>query len=145
WDAGWTVLPVDPLPDSITLELIEEIAGRDVADRYGQRLASLAGGLPVQIVPASSTMRHEAKRGRIGSISLTLSQEAAQSFRGVYNQLEPSAQLLIHAAARMNCQRIIRHEFQRQFADAEQWTANEFHRHLDMCLDLGVLEGEADL
>jgi hypothetical protein len=62
------------------LELIEKIAGQEVAVRYGQRLATLAGGLPVQIVAASNTMRREARRGRIESINLTLTQEAAQSF-----------------------------------------------------------------
>jgi hypothetical protein len=138
-------MPVEPLSDAASLELIEGIAGQEVAARYGQRLARLAGGLPVQIVPASSTMRREARRGRIDTISLTLTQEAGQSFRGVYTQLEAPAQLLIHAAARLNCHRIICDELKGQFADAEGWTAAEFHRHLDTCLDLGVLEGEADL
>jgi hypothetical protein len=145
WHMGWTVMPVDPLLDAVSLELIEKIAGQEVAVRYGQRLATLAGGLPVQIVAASNTRRREARRGRIESINLTLTQEAAQSFGVVYAQLEAPARLLVHAAARLNCHRIIRNEIQRQFADAERWTASEFHRHLDMCLDLGVLEGEAYL
>jgi hypothetical protein len=145
WDVGWTVMPVAPLSDAASLELIEGIAGQEVAARYGQRLARLAGGLPVQIVPASSTMRREARRGRIDTISLTLTEEAGQSFRGVYSKLEAPAQLLIHAAARLNCQRIIHDELKEQFAEAEGWIAAEFDRHLDTCLDLGVLEGEADL
>jgi hypothetical protein len=88
WDVGWMVMPIEPLSEAASLELIERIAGRELAARYGQRLARLAGGLPVQIVPASSIMRREARRGRIDSISLTLTQEAAQSFLGVYTQLE---------------------------------------------------------
>jgi hypothetical protein len=145
WDVGWTVIPVEPLSDAASLELIEGIAGREVAARYGQRLARLAGGLPVQIVPASGTMHREWRRGRIDTISLTLTQEAGQSFRGVYTQLEAPARLLIHAAARLNCHRIIREELKGQFSEAKGWTAAEFDRHLDTCLDVGVLDGEADL
>jgi hypothetical protein len=145
WDGGWQVIPVEPLSEAISLQLIEGIAGREVAARYGRRLAALAGGLPVQIVPASTTMRREARRGRIDTIGLTLTREATQSFRGVYAELEPPARLLIHAAARLNSQRIVRDELKEHLTEANGWGEAEFQQRLDMCLDLGVIEGVTDL
>ncbi len=94
WDAGWLEVEVTPLSHEASLELITRLSGHEVSVRYGERLAQLAGGLPVQLVPAAATLAYEARRGRLDAASLTLTREAQGSFLGVYKQLEPTAQLL---------------------------------------------------
>jgi len=148
WDAGWRVFTVEPLSPKISVGLIEAIAGHKVAARYGARLAELAGGLPVQIVPAAATLAYEARRrgDRLdAAAALTLTQEAQESFLGVYQQLELPARLLLHAAARLNPQRIVREELQYHLTEAVGWNAGEFQHWLDACLDLHVLQDGVEL
>ena len=145
WDAGWLTLPVKPLSAAASLELIEGLTDHEVADRYGKRLADLAGGLPVQLVPASATLAYEKLRGRLDTAALTLTREASESFLGVYTQLERPIQLLLHAAAFLNAQRIPRGELKRQIVEAGDWSEAEFDRRLDACFDLHLLEGGAEL
>ena len=104
WGPGWPALDVPPLTEDDAVDLVRAIAGDEVADRLGLRLARLAGGLPVQIVPASATLAYEARRGRLDDADPTLTREAGESFRGVYERLDESARLLLHAAARFNPQ-----------------------------------------
>lgn len=144
WDGGWQTLPVEPLSTLQSLDLIAGIAGGDVARNYGERLAALAGGLPVQLVPASVMLAYEARRGH-QTIALTLTQEARQSYSGVYQQLEPPARLLLHAAARLNPQRLLRQELQSHLGEGAGWSEGEFQRALDACLDLHVLEDAVEL
>ena len=145
WDAGWLALEVTPLSDEASLELVKRISGNDVLTRYGKRLAQLAGGLPVQLVPAATTLAYEARRGRLDAASLTLTQEAQESFRGVYRQLETPGRLLLHAAARLSPLRIPREELQYHMLEAVGWSAGEFQRRLDACLDLHLLQGGTEL
>jgi hypothetical protein len=82
WEPGWSSLEVKPLSQEQSLELIEELAGRDIATRYGQELANLAGGLPVQICPPAAVLAYEQRRGHLDSAVLTLSAEAVKTFLG---------------------------------------------------------------
>jgi hypothetical protein len=145
WDAPWQALSVEPLSNKVSLELIAEIAGRELAERHGQMLATLAGGLPVQLVPASATLAYEARRGRGDRATLTLAQETSESFRGVYEMLKLPARLLLHAAANLNSQRIMRDELKAHLAEAAEWSVSEFQDHLDACLDVHVIEGLTEL
>ena len=140
WDAGWPSLEVKPLSTGASVELIERIAGREIADRYGKHLAGLAGGLPVQISPAAATLAYEARRGRLDSARLTMTREARESFLGVYHHLEPAVRLLLHAAAFLNCQRLVRWELYGHVKEASGWSDAEFQRLLDACLDLHLLD-----
>lgn len=145
WDVGWPSLKVERLSPSASIQLIEELAGHEVADRFGEKLATLAGGLPVQIAPAAKTLATAARRGRLDSAALTLTREAEQSFRGVYESLDRRARLLLHAAAHLNPQRIPGEELQRHLEEVVGWTPNEFEDVLDSCLDLHVLEPGMEL
>jgi len=144
WD-GWQALEVPPLSPEESIDLITRIAGREVCDRYGAQLATLASGLPVQIVPASVTLAYEARRGRLDAAEITLTEEAQESFLGVYHRLEPPAQLLLHAAARFNPQRIPRDVLQNCLTAAADWSAGEFQMRLDACLDLHLVQDGAEL
>lgn len=62
WDAGWNALEVPPLSPAESVELVGRIAGADVRARFGEHLAAVAEGLPVQLVPASATLAYEARR-----------------------------------------------------------------------------------
>ena len=145
WDAAWQSLLVEPLSKKASLELIKGIAGRELGDRHGEKLSTLAGGLPVQLVPASATLAYEARRGRENAITSTLARETSESFQGVYKMLEPPARLLLHAAARLNPQRIVRNEVEKHLVEAAKWSVAEFQNHLDACLDVHVIEGQTEL
>lgn len=145
WDLGWPIVSVDQLSELASLELIDRVGGTDIPAGLRQALAAQAQGLPVQIVPVCRTMRRAVGRGRIDSVRLTLTKETAQSFGGVYAHLDPSARLLIHAASRMNSQRIICKELEGNLLRGAGWSVDEFERHLSTCLDLTILEGQAEL
>jgi tetratricopeptide (TPR) repeat protein len=145
WDSGWPSLQVDPLSPAASLQLVEELTDREIAARYGKQLAELAEGLPVQICPAAATLAYEKRRGRLDSAIVTLAREAKASFQGVFERLEPSARLLLYAAAHLNTQRIPRDELFRHLSEPTGWAEAEFHRWLDACLDLHLLEGSAEL
>jgi hypothetical protein len=143
WDSGWLSLEVEPLSPATSLSLIEEIADHEIAGKYGPELARLAAGLPVQICPAAATLVYEERRGR-DSVQLTLTREAEESFRGVFEQLDAPAQLLLRAAAPLNPQRILREELFRHLGEPTGWSEVELERLLDACLDLHLLEGGAE-
>jgi tetratricopeptide (TPR) repeat protein/UDP-2,3-diacylglucosamine pyrophosphatase LpxH len=145
WDPGWPCLAVEPLSDAVSLDLIEKLAGREVTARHGQALSRLAEGLPVQICSAAMTLAYEARRGRLDSVRLALTREARESFRLVYEHLDPPVRLLLHAAAFLNPQRIGREELYRHLAAASGWSDSEYERLLDACLDLHLLEGGPEL
>jgi tetratricopeptide (TPR) repeat protein len=145
WDLCWPVVTVDPLSETASLELIDRMGGSEIPIELRRNLATQAHGLPVQIVPACRTMRRAAQRGRIDTVKVTLTNEAAESFGGVYAQLDLPARLLVHAAARLNSQRIICKELEEQLREGAGWSVDEFEKHLDACLDLTILEGQAEL
>jgi tetratricopeptide (TPR) repeat protein len=142
WEAAFESLEVKPLSPDASLQLIERIAGSELAQHHGSKLVELASGLPVQLVPQSATLVKAARRrGSQAHIALTLTQEARQSFGGVYEQLDQSSRLLLHTAARLNCQRIVRNELKHQLVVGAGWAEAEFEHRLDDCLDVYVLQG----
>jgi tetratricopeptide (TPR) repeat protein len=145
WDISWRALPVEPLTDAVSLQLVEELAGSAASRRHGQKLVAYANGLPVQLVPQSITLAAAVRRGRDDAFVATLGQETARSFRGVYDLLDSSPRLLLHAAARLNTQRIVGKELACQLADGAGWNEAEYQRSLDACLNVHVLEGADEL
>jgi tetratricopeptide (TPR) repeat protein len=146
WDTRWNVIPVEPLSPAESLELVSDIAGWDLADRYGAQLSRIADGLPVQLVPASATLAREAHRGDDGAApQALLTRQTEGSFAGVYHLLGPQAQLLLHAASRMNPRRIPVSELQDHLAVALGWTTAAFRAQLTACCDLHVLQGAGEL
>lgn len=138
----WRSVPVAPLLDEVAYELIERVGGRTVAERHGDALVQLAGGLPIQIVPASRALAYEERRGRLDRAELQISEAAQDSFRLVYETLDSSVRLLLHAAAFLNHERIVRTELYRHLEGAIKSDA-EFERRIDACLDLHLFEEEA--
>ena len=63
WDARWRGIEVPPLSPAASQELIGRIAGAEVVASHGARLAELAGGLPVQLVPGAAALARAARRG----------------------------------------------------------------------------------
>jgi hypothetical protein len=144
-------LLVGPLARNASLELIAGIAasagtaGAEASARLGPKLAERAGGLPVQLVPASIILAHQARRGRGADAALATTAEAQGSFGGVYRLLGPKPQLLLQAAARFDPLRIPRDELQNGMADAAGWAETEFFAHLGTCLDLHLIEDGAEM
>ena len=145
WDLGWPCLAVTPLALEASLELIRELAGPQVTELYGTALAEIAGGLPVQLCPAAATLAYEARRGRLDSVRLAMTVEARKSFGLVYERLESPLQLLLQAAAFLNCQRIVAQELYRHVSAATGWSEVEFQTLLDACRDLHLVEGDTVL
>jgi tetratricopeptide (TPR) repeat protein/predicted phosphodiesterase len=145
WSARWRLLEVEHLPDSESLRLVEQIGGQQVAVRFGEELVRIAGGLPVQLVPAATALAYEERRGRLDAARADMMPEARDSFRVPYESLGDSEWLLLHGAAFLNIQRIIRSELFNALASGAGWSEDEFRARLDACLDLHVLEGGEDL
>lgn len=140
----WPSLPVPPLRAEAARELIEQVAGAEVAQRHGNALVKLSGGLPVQIVPVSKALAYEARRGRLDRAVLDISSEAQQSFRLVYESLDSSTRLLLHAAAFLKPERIVRSELFRHLEESLDGIAR-FERCVDLCVDLHLLQDGGDL
>jgi tetratricopeptide (TPR) repeat protein/predicted phosphodiesterase len=145
WDLGWPCLPVAPLSLEVSVELIRDLAGPQVTERYGMALAEMAGGLPVQLCPAAATLAYEARRGRLDSVRLALTVETRRSFGLVYERLESPLRLLLQAAAFLNGHRIVTADLYRHLSDATGWSEVEFEGLLDACRDLHLLEGDTVL
>jgi tetratricopeptide (TPR) repeat protein/predicted phosphodiesterase len=145
WGAVAPDLVVEPLPDVDALTLVEQLAGAEIARSHGAALLRQAGGLPVQLVPASATLKKEAERGRLDVVGLSLEPSTERSFGGVYQLLEPSAQLLLHAAARLESQAIASAALAEHLTAGANWTEALFRHHLTACLDLHLLDGAASL
>jgi tetratricopeptide (TPR) repeat protein len=144
-DPGWTVLLVEPLTPEASVELVEALAGAEVASDYGAQLAASSGGLPVELCPAAAVLAYERRRGRQAALPTTIATPTRDSFTFVYEHLEAPARLLLHAAAVLEPQRIVRAELQEQLATALDWSELDFRDALDACLDLHVIQGDAEL
>jgi tetratricopeptide (TPR) repeat protein/predicted phosphodiesterase len=145
WSPRWQLLEVPHLPDTESLNLVEEVGGKQVAARFGEELVRIAGGLPVQLVPAATALAYEARRGRLDTARPDIVQQARDSFRVPYESLGDAERLLLHSAAFLNIQRIIRSELFNALATGVGWSEDEFRARLDACLDLHVLEGGEEL
>jgi tetratricopeptide (TPR) repeat protein len=144
WDRSWQVVPVAALTDAVALDLVEQLAGPDLAVRHGARLVEFASGLPVQLVPRCLTLAKDIRR-RGDSVIHALTDDTQESFGGVYERLDPGPRLVLHAAARFNTQRIIADELQHVLAVATGWDADKMTSHLDVCRDVQLLQGDAEL
>lgn len=145
WAPRWRLLEVERLPQTESLNLIEQVGSKQVAERFGEELTRMAEGLPVQLVPAAMALAYEERRGRLEEARAEMVPETHESFRVPYETLGDPERLLLHGAAFLNTQRIIRGELLRQFEAAIGWSEAEFRVHLDACLDLHLLEGGEEL
>ena len=143
---GWPMLRIDPLSPEQSVELVGALAGRGAAEVYGMALASQAGGLPVQLCPVASILAYEERRGRGVELRLSsLADETRASFSLVYQLLETSVRLLLHAAAGLNPQRIDRAELTAHLETGASWSETEVNAALDACIDVHLLEGDGEL
>jgi tetratricopeptide (TPR) repeat protein/predicted phosphodiesterase len=145
WSPRWRRLEVERLPDGESLDLVGQVGGKQVAARFGDELVRIAGGLPVQLVPAAMALAYEERRGRLDGARADLMPQARDSFRVPYESLGDPERLLLHSAAFLNIQRIIRDELFHQLEIAVGWSEAEFRDRLDACLDLHLLEGGEEL
>ncbi|MFL5385818.1 MAG: tetratricopeptide repeat protein [Longimicrobiaceae bacterium] len=145
WSPRWRRLEVEHLPDPESLGLIEQVGGKQVAARFGEELVRIAGGLPIQLVPAATALAYEERRGRLDGARTDMMPEARDSFRVPYESLGDPERLLLHGAAFLNIQRIIRSELFNALAIGSGWSEDEFRARLDACLDLHVMEGGEEL
>jgi len=142
---GWEVLPIELLTDVIVRQAVVKMLGSEAADRYGEQLVRSAGGLPVQLVPTCLTLAKAITRGRGDAVDQTLADETRQCFSGVYEQLTPTARLLLHAAAHLNPAHFSADELQRHLREGATWTDQDWWLALDACLEVKILTGNADL
>ncbi|HTU47404.1 MAG TPA: metallophosphoesterase [Bryobacteraceae bacterium] len=145
WEFDLPTLEVEPLSKPTSIDLIQALAGDEVAQAYGEQLAETASGLPMQICPAARMLRHERDKGQLSSAQITLTAEADQSFRGVYNRLDADSQLLLHAALQFNPQRILRDELSAHLKEGAAWDDAQCKKSLDASFDLHLLDGTAEL
>ena len=137
----WTSMAVAPLAKRDARDLIRRIAGPDVLARHGDRLTSLAGGLPVQLVPAALALANYHRRGRLDTATVGMAPEAEESFLEAYGLLDPESRFLLHVAARMTPERIERDELWHILTSSAGWTPEACEARLDACMDLHLLDG----
>jgi tetratricopeptide (TPR) repeat protein len=146
WHPNWPIMHVHPLPDKETLDLVETIGGPEILQKYGQKVVEHCQGLPIQIVPLAETLTLACKRGLDESVEFTLSKEGTASFAGVYNLLDQDQKLLLHAAAHLNPQRILRDHLFRHLLEPEVMKDREqIIAALNACMDLTLLQGSDEL
>jgi hypothetical protein len=145
WPSGMPMLPVDPLPDEKTLDLVRAIGGDAIVKKYGESVVKVSGGLPIQICPLAETLTHEHKRGLDDHVEFVLSDDADASFSRVYDPLDADQRLLLHAAARLNPQRIFRHHLFRHLQEPEVMTERQIFLALDACMYLTLFQGSDQL
>ena len=141
---AWPCIEVPVLSREQALELVKELAGAEIAERYGPAIVEHADGLPVQIVPEATTLAYERRRGHRPSEGLGIAREAGDSFSRAYQRLEQPARLLLQAAAIFKSQSIPLAELSQHLRDGLGWNEAEVGRALDTCLDLHLLSGTPD-
>lgn len=145
WGDGWHALAVAPLPDATALALVQALGGAEVARKVGPKLVALAGGLPMQLVPAARALAYEERRARLDRAAVKLTNEAAGSFDVAVRHLPPPARLVLHAAAFLSLQRILPDEVFHHVEPLLDGGRTEFDRLVDQCVDLHLLEGQHEL
>lgn len=130
---------VPPLSHMAGLELVEGIAGRDVAQAWGEALVAQAEGLPIQLCSAAAAVAYEMHRRRTPALP-PLADAASQSFGFVYSLLPEDCHVLLRGAAFLNGQRLSRGVLAAQLRDALDWHDADFFRSLDAVMDFHVLE-----
>lgn len=143
-ETNWPLLLVSPLDMPTSLRLIESVGGTLITAEVRRALAEHAQGLPVQLVPAAMTLVYQARRGYDAS-SPSLNTKAANSIQVVYGRLQREDRLLLHAAAFLNSQRVLREELAEHLLHGAGWSPEQFSQCLDNCQDLHLLRGVGDL
>ena len=144
-ETNWPLLLVSPLDTPTSLRLIEAVGGTLITPEIRTALAEHAQGLPVQLVPAAMTLVYQARRGHDTSRIPTLNSRAVNSIQLVYGRLQKEDRLLLHAAAFLNSQRILREELAEHLVSGAGWRPEQFRKCLDNCQDLHLLRGVGDL
>lgn len=151
---GWTPgphrfpRPVLPLTDNQALQLIEELAGPEAAERHGRSLVEYSGGLPVQLVPSAMALATAVQRRCLDSVRIEMSDETHRSFRLPFDILSPQARLVLRTAALQNIQRISLPELKATVTEATKATVTEgagclseqMDRAIDECYRLQMLQ-----
>ena len=145
WCDDWPGVFVPPLPDEAALSLVQELGGPEVARQLGDGLVAMAGGLPMQLVPAVRALAYEQRRGRLDRAAVKLASSAKDSFDLAVDTLPREARIVLHAAAFLSLQRILPDEVFHHVEVLLGGTRADFDRLLDMCADLHLLEGQSEL
>lgn len=145
WD-GWWAFEVDSLSTEDSKSLVEVLAGAEIAGKLGVRLATSAGGLPVELCPAAVAVAAEYRRWkRLPQLSSSLAHESEQSFERAYRLLEDEAQLLLQGLAFLESSRAPMNEITGQFQRALEWNAPKVRLLADSCINFHLLQGGDEL
>ncbi len=145
WDERWDKLPVPPLADSASRDVVEQLAGADLARRFGGEVIQQAGGLPVQLVPLARSLRIESERGHATEVPDALADETQASFARAWAALGEDGQLVLWAASFFHRERIPPATLFNAFERAAGWPKARFDQALTSCADLLVLQGSDPL
>jgi tetratricopeptide (TPR) repeat protein/predicted phosphodiesterase len=139
----WKTLLIRPLDDERSIELVEKLAGPDIAKAHGAALARHCDGLPVELCPVAILLGSEHRRGRDTDPEVAeLVSETQSSFSLALGRLDAEARMVLTGASSLNPRRIERDELAKQMKLAFGWSTNQFEAALDACLDLRLLEGD---
>lgn len=128
---AWEPLELQPLSPPDSRKLIEKVGGSNVADRYGDKLIDMAGGLPIQLYSIAATIGSSA--GGAGGSKATFDMDANESFSIPYHSLDADSRLLLHAASFLNTQRIPAEEIRRHMRLGASWRSDRFETAVEEC------------
>lgn len=146
WGAAFDAYPVEPLDFDESAALTRTI-GPQIPERFAAALAEWSGGLPQQICSQAAALDRDAAFGRLElvSIPMPLAPALVTSYRRAYNQLEPQARLLLHAAMIFRPYRIPSDDLCRTVISVTGDNLSSVTRWLDACRDLYLLAGQDEL
>lgn len=121
-DAAWHSHKVKKLTPASSLELVKELCGEIAYERFGERLAQFADGMPVEICPMAAALNKLQERGRLDEAEFYLVPEASGSFRAPYELLDNRARLLLHAASVLDTRTLPVEELFLHLERAADWT-----------------------
>ncbi|HEV7669189.1 MAG TPA: metallophosphoesterase [Thermoanaerobaculia bacterium] len=138
---NWYEALVKPLSEAEAWEFVKGLGGRGVSEPFGERLIEVAGGLPVQLVPAIKRVALGVRRDRIASITFELGPETLGSFERTLKRLRPEALRFLQAASFFAPRKVPRGEVEDHLQGAFGYSSSALRNAVGQCQDFSLLSG----
>lgn len=139
WGRVYKKRLIEALDDNDAHELIEQIAGKELAATYGETLESRSCGNAVQLKADANFLYYEAKHGRQPDIADALADDTVSSFERNFQRLTSDGQFAARVAALFNQARIPIDELATMLESAT-WDARRVEKAIDCISDRAFVD-----
>ncbi|MCP4590389.1 MAG: ATP-binding protein, partial [bacterium] len=136
----WSSIPIAPLSEQAAHELVRELAGDEVAARYGDQLVRSAAGLPVQLGPSTRLLASHLRRHPGSAPEMALTGESEGSFGRAWSRLAEDEKLLLRVAVMFAADRLLPDLLEHRLVEGAAWTPDRFSTTWDGCMDVHLVE-----